>query len=98
MVRGLISGNKYFTADLIQERMFMQPATFSLRRGRYSEAFRRKDEENIADLYKSSGFRDVKITSTVDRTYQGKPRLIAVTVRIANGRQWLRGISPVSEI
>jgi len=36
IVRVLISGNKYFTTDLIQERMFMQPATFNLRRGRYS--------------------------------------------------------------
>ena len=40
----------------------MQPGGFNLRHGRYSEAFRRKDEENIAELYKSNGFRDVKVT------------------------------------
>ena len=84
-----IAGNKYFTTDTIRERMFMQPATFNLRRGRYSEAFRRKDEENIANLYRSNGFRDVKVDAIVDREYQGKPGQIAVTVKIEEGAQWL---------
>ena len=46
-----IAGNNYFDRRSIRERMFMAPASFSLRHGRYSEAFRRKDEENIAELY-----------------------------------------------
>ena len=46
----------------------MQPAGFLiLRHGRYSEAFQRRDEESIANLYKSNGFRDVKVTSEVTR-------------------------------
>ena len=84
-----ISGNKYFNTETIRERMFMQPATFNLRRGRYSEAFRRKDEENIASLYRANGFRDVKVTSIVDRNYQGKTGQLAVTVKIDEGAQWL---------
>jgi outer membrane protein insertion porin family len=84
-----ISGNKYFTTDTIRERMFMQPATFNLRRGRYSEAFRRKDEENIANLYRSNGFRDVKVNAIVDREYHSKAGQIAVTVKIEEGAQWL---------
>ena len=51
-------------------------------------AFRQKDEENIANLYRANGFRDVKVTSTVDRNYQGKPEQIAVTVNIEEGPQW----------
>jgi outer membrane protein insertion porin family len=88
-----IAGNKYFTTDTIRERMFIQPATFNMRRGRYSEAFRRKDEENIANLYRSNGFRDVKVT--VDKAPQskrqrgGQPGQIAVTVTIDEGAQWL---------
>ena len=70
-----VVGNKYFNTDTIRERMFMQPATFNLRRGRYSEAFQRKDEENIANLYHSNGFRDVKVTSIVDRNYQPKRQI-----------------------
>ena len=84
-----ITGDKYFSEEDIRERMFMAPATFTLRRGRFSEAFRKKDEENIANLYKANGFRDVKVTSTVDRSYQGKPGDVGVTVHIEEGQQWI---------
>jgi len=84
-----ITGNDYFSTEDIKERMFMQPASFNLRRGRYSEAFRRKDEENIENLYRSNGFRDVAVTTSVDRKYQGRQDRIAVTVQITEGTQWL---------
>ena len=48
-----VTGNRYFNEDTIRDRMYMQPASFTLHRGRYSEAFQRKDEENIASLYLS---------------------------------------------
>jgi len=84
-----IQGNAYFDLKTIRERMFIQPAAFNLRHGRYSEAFRRKDEENIADLYKSNGFRDVTVsTSTVDN-YKGKAGEMGVTVKIEEGQQWI---------
>ncbi len=54
-----IEGNKYFDAKTIKERMFLTPSSFELRRGRYSEALRRRDEQVIANLYRSNGFRDV---------------------------------------
>ena len=89
LVRVVIASNKYFDEDAIRERMFMQPASFRLRHGRYSEAFRRKDEENIANLYRANGFRDVKVTSIVDRDYRNNAGDIAVTVKIEEGPQWL---------
>ncbi|HUQ91687.1 MAG TPA: POTRA domain-containing protein [Bryobacteraceae bacterium] len=84
-----ITGNRYFSTPDIRERMFMQPASFSLRRGRYSEAFRRKDEENIGNLYRSNGFRDVRVNSIVDHQHQGKNGQIGVNVVIEEGPQWL---------
>ena len=63
----IVTGNRYFREEDIRERMFMTPATLLSRRGRYSEAFRKKDEENISNLYRANGFHDVKITSSVDR-------------------------------
>jgi outer membrane protein insertion porin family len=84
-----IAGNKYFTSETIRERMFIEPASLQLRHGRYSDAFRRKDEENIADLYKSNGFRDVKVSTRVDSGFQGKENQIAVTVTVEEGAQWL---------
>jgi outer membrane protein insertion porin family len=90
LVRVAISGNRYFDTESIRTRMFMQPAGFLiLRHGRYSEAFRRRDEESIANLYTSNGFRDVKVTSEVTRDARGQPGSIAVTVHIDEGAQWV---------
>ncbi len=90
LVRVNITGNHYFDTDSIRERMFLQPADFLiLRHGRYSEAFRRRDEESIANLYKSNGFRDVKVTSEVTRDVGDKAGSIAVTIHIDEGRQWV---------
>jgi len=89
VVRVNITGNKYFDRDTITERMFIQPAAFNLRHGRYSEAFRKKDEDNLVSLYQSNGFRDVKVTIGLDTNYKGKSGEIAVNVVITEGSQWL---------
>jgi outer membrane protein insertion porin family len=89
LARVIITGNHYFDTESIRERMFMQPAGFLiLRHGRYSEAFRRKDEENITNLYGANGFRQTKVTSSVAPETQGKPGSITVTVHIDEGEQW----------
>jgi outer membrane protein insertion porin family len=88
--RLVITGNRYFDTSSLLERMFMHPAGFLiLRHGRYSEAFRRKDEENITNLYKANGFRDAKVTSSAAPEAQGKSGRITVTVHIDEGDQWL---------
>jgi outer membrane protein insertion porin family len=85
-----VTGNRYFDTESIRERMFMQPAGFLiLRHGRYSEAFQRRDEVSIANLYQSNGFRDAKVTSDVTRDVHGQPGSIAVTVHIDEGKQWV---------
>jgi outer membrane protein insertion porin family len=90
LVRVTITGNRYFDTDSIRERMYMQPSGFLiLRHGRYSEAFRRRDEQSIANLYSSNGFRDAKVTSEVMRDVKGQPGNIGVIVQINEGSQWL---------
>jgi outer membrane protein assembly complex protein YaeT len=89
LVRLDIRGNRYFKTDDIRQRLFMRPASFTFRHGRFSEAFRRKDEENIKSLYQANGFRDVKVTTTVDRNYRKKRGNVAVTIHIDEGPQWL---------
>lgn len=90
LVRIGITGNHYFDTGTIRDRMFMQPAGFLiLRHGRYSEAFQRRDEQSIANLYTSNGFRDVQVTSGVSKDVHGHPGDIAVTVHIDEGAQWL---------
>ncbi len=90
LVRVSVTGNHYFDTDSIRERMFIQPASLLiLRHGRYSEAFRRRDEESIANLYKSNGFRDVKVASEVTRDVRGQAGNIAVTIHVDEGPQWV---------
>ncbi|MDP9113658.1 MAG: BamA/TamA family outer membrane protein [Acidobacteriota bacterium] len=100
--RVAVSGNTYFKADTLQERMFTAPAAFTLRHGRYSEAFLRKDQDTLSALYRDNGFRDVKITPMVDRQYQGIPGRFAVTFHVEEGPQWIvdrldiRGVTQVN--
>lgn len=90
LVRVTITGNHYFGTESIRERMFMQPARLLiLSHGRYSEAFQRRDQENISNLYRSNGFRDVKVTSQVTQMERGHPADIGVTVHIDEGPQWV---------
>src|SRR5262249_15051417 len=84
-----VEGNRYFDEEAVRERMFMTPGGFLFSRGRYSEAFRKKDEENIGNLYRANGFRDVKITSVADRDVKGASNRVAVTVKTEEGPQWL---------
>ena len=83
------TGSTYFTRETLTERMFLRTAgKILMRYGRYSEEFRKRDEESIANLYRANGFRDVKVTSTVETNYNGHPEDLGVTFHIDEGRQW----------
>lgn len=84
-----IEGNRYFSTPILRDLMFSQPSSFLLRWGRYSDAFRRRDEQAIADLYRANGFRNVAVTSTVATDFRGKPNHVALAFHIAEGPQWL---------
>lgn len=86
-----LEGSNYFLEDTLRERMFLRPKTFILRYGRYSESFRSKDAEAIENLYQANGFRDVKVTSTVETNYKGNPNDLGVVFHIDQGRQWRVG-------
>jgi outer membrane protein assembly complex protein YaeT len=83
-----IQGNHYFITSSIRERMFMAPKSFQFRRGRYSEALARRDEESIENLYQENGFRDVKVRSKVVDDYKGRTGDVAVFVMVEEGAQW----------
>jgi outer membrane protein insertion porin family len=86
-----IGGNRFFDTRAIRERMLMQPKSFEMRRGRYSDAYLRRDRDAIAELYRSNGFRDVKVTGRAVDDYRGRLGDIAVFVNIDEGAQWLVG-------
>jgi outer membrane protein assembly complex protein YaeT len=84
-----ISGNKYFTTAALRERMYVMPATpIRYRRGRYSREYLDQDLNSIRDLYRSNGFRDVRIIIRTEDNYRGKAGQLAVFLAIKEGPQW----------
>jgi outer membrane protein insertion porin family len=81
-------GNKYFSKELLEGRLGLQPASFASS-GRFSQTLVRDDGDSIRGLYLSNGFLDVKVTSTVDTNYQGKKQNLFVTFQIVEGPQTL---------
>lgn len=95
-----IAGNKYFDDRTIRERLTITPATrLRYRNGRFSDEMLRKDAEAIAFLYRSNGFRDVRVQTRVERGYQGHATDVAVFIDVQEGAQWfvntveLRGVN-----
>ncbi|MBV9506565.1 MAG: BamA/TamA family outer membrane protein [Acidobacteriia bacterium] len=85
-----ITGNRYFNADAIRERMSLQTASFLLfPHGRYSESQLSRDEDSIRALYESNGFREVKVTHRMEENYRGKKGDLAVFLEINEGAQFL---------
>lgn len=83
-----IVGNSYFLRETLEERMFLRTKSLVLRYGRYSEAFRSQDERAIEDLYRANGFRDAKVTSSVQTNYKGKENDLSVRFNVNPGQQW----------
>jgi len=92
IVKLAIEGNHYFDEDTIRERMTVMPASLiRYRHGRYSREYLERDLDAIRDLYRSNGFRDVDVTSTMTDDYQGKEGQIALFIEIKEGPQWFVG-------
>src|SRR5271157_200794 len=84
-----IRGNRYFDAETIRERMFLQKASFlQFPHGRYSESLLSRDEDSIVNLYQSNGFRDVHMTHQLEDNYRGKAGDMAVSLTIDEGPQY----------
>jgi outer membrane protein assembly complex protein YaeT len=86
-----ITGNRYFDASTLRERMYLQTANWLRRRyGLFSERLLQQDEQNIADLYRANGFRDVEVTHPeIEDNYGGQHGNLAVEIQVNEGPQWL---------
>ena len=88
-----LKGNKYFTDDLLQERMRVQKGNLYQRSGRYSPALVSGDVSAIKALYRANGFDQATVTTDVkdlSTSPEGKPLKvgeIAVTYTIVEGPQ-----------
>jgi len=80
-----ITGNKDFL-DTAKLRSYLQIERSSrfLSHGRYGETLLKSDVATLQGLYRSSGFREVKIQTKVDDDYHG-PNKLAVHIHIEEG-------------
>jgi outer membrane protein insertion porin family len=89
LTRVEIQGNRYFAEEDLRERMFLRPSgLIRFRQGRYSGVFLDRDEETIANLYKSNGFQDVRVTGMVEDDTRGKQGDVSVKIVVEEGPQW----------
>ena len=87
-----ITGDKNFMdVAALKSRMQVQPATRFISHGRYSEALLRSDVATLEALYRSNGFREVKIQTKIDDNYEGVNDRLAVHIHIDEGPQTLVG-------
>ena len=88
-----ITGNKYFTDDLLRERMKVVKGNAYQRSGRYSPSLVEADVDSIQALYRANGFDEAKVTTKVqdvDDAANGKPlkeAQIRVTYIVSEGPQ-----------
>ena len=83
----LLVGNKYFSRELIRERMLVQPAGWLLSHGRFSQSLLARDVGSITALYQANGFQQVKVTSEVKDNLRGDPGRMLVQLNIEEGPQ-----------
>jgi outer membrane protein insertion porin family len=99
-----IKGNKYFSSELLMERMRVQKANPYLRSGKYSPALVAADVSAIQGLYRANGFDEATVTTDVkniDSAKAGKPLKvgeIAVTFTVVEGAQQKFGTVALSGV
>lgn len=87
-----LKGNKYFSDDLLLERIQVKKADLYLRSGRYSPGLVASDVAAIRALYRANGFDEAQITTEVKDTEQGggkqmKVGQISIVYNIVEGTQ-----------
>ncbi len=87
VVKVEIAGNQYFDSQALRTRMQIQIAEKFLSRGRYSQRLLSDDTSAIENLYRSNGFRQVKVTSNVEDDYDGHKDELAITIHVEEGAQ-----------
>jgi len=83
-----ITGNHYFSTELLRSRLQIYGAAFESR-GRFSRRLIDSDAESMHGLYDANGFLDAKVAGQVLDNYKGKGGDVFVRFAIQEGEQTL---------
>ncbi|HEY6388007.1 MAG TPA: POTRA domain-containing protein, partial [Candidatus Acidoferrum sp.] len=81
-----ISGNHYFSTELLRSRLQIYGAAFGSR-GRFSRRLIDADSQSMQGLYDANGFLDAKVDGQISDNYKGKEGDIFVRFAIQEGAQ-----------
>jgi outer membrane protein insertion porin family len=81
-----ITGNHYFSAELLRSRLQIYGAAFGSR-GKFSRRLIETDAESMQGLYQANGFLDAKVSGQILDNYKGKEGDILVRFSIQEGEQ-----------
>jgi outer membrane protein insertion porin family len=81
-----ISGNTYFSTDLLKSRLQIYPAAFGSR-GRFSRRLFESDRQSMENLYRANGFLEAKVEAQVQDDYAGKEDDLFVRFAVQEGEQ-----------
>jgi outer membrane protein insertion porin family len=81
-----ISGNHYFSTELLRSRLQVYGAAFGSR-GRFSRRLIDSDAQSMQGLYDANGFLDAKVDGQILDNYKGKEGDIFVRFAIEEGKQ-----------
>ncbi|HTV65046.1 MAG TPA: outer membrane protein assembly factor BamA [Bryocella sp.] len=84
-----VEGNKYFDTETIRERMQVEPSSFVMPSGKFSQRLLSEDVNSIRYLYLANGFLDAKVETDLREDYQGKKNEMEVLIKIDEGPQTL---------
>jgi outer membrane protein insertion porin family len=80
------SGNKYFSTELLNGRLKIQPAAYASP-GRYSTAMVQDDAASIRTLYDANGFHEAEVHDQIVDNYEDRQGELYVRFEITEGRQ-----------
>jgi outer membrane protein assembly complex protein YaeT len=86
-----ITGNKYFSTQVLRRRLQIQRAGRLFFKGRFSSALLKSDVAGFQALYLANGFRAARIETKVDDNYHGSTNKLAVHIHIEEGPQTVVG-------
>jgi outer membrane protein insertion porin family len=81
-----ITGNHYFSTELLRSRLLVYGAAFGSR-GRFSRRLIEADAESMHGLYDANGFLNAKVDGQILDNYKGKKGDIYVRFAIEEGEQ-----------